>query len=45
MTGFRTLLTASVVSNLGDGMVLGALPLLTAQITRDLVAVCRVSPP
>lgn len=41
--GFRTLLTASTVSNLGDGMLLGALPLLTAHITRDPVAVSSVT--
>ncbi|MBI5158352.1 MAG: MFS transporter, partial [Acidimicrobiia bacterium] len=43
MTRFRTLLSASVVSNLGDGMLLGALPLLTAQVTRDPVAVSSVT--
>lgn len=41
--GYRTLLSASSVSNLGDGVLLGALPLLTAQITRDPAAVSGVT--
>lgn len=41
--GFTRLFTASVVSNLGDGILLGALPLLTAGLTRDPVAVSAVT--
>ena len=41
--GYRTLLGASTVSNLGDGVLLGALPLLTAEITRDPLAVSGVT--
>ena len=41
--GYRTLLGASTVSNLGDGVLLGALPLLTAQVTRDPLAVSGVT--
>ncbi|HEX5630083.1 MAG TPA: MFS transporter, partial [Acidimicrobiia bacterium] len=40
---FTRLFTASVVSNLGDGILLGALPLLTASLTRDPVAVAAVT--
>jgi MFS family permease len=42
-SGFPRLFTASVVSNLGDGVLLGALPLLTAGLTRDPVAVSAVT--
>jgi MFS family permease len=41
--GFPRLFSASVISNLGDGVLLGALPLLTAGITRDPVAVSAVT--
>jgi MFS family permease len=42
-TGFPRLFAASVISNLGDGVLLGALPLLTAGLTRDPVAVSAVT--
>ena len=41
--GFPRLFAASVISNLGDGVLLGALPLLTAGLTRDPVAVSAVT--
>ncbi|OFW65041.1 MAG: hypothetical protein A2135_10150 [Actinobacteria bacterium RBG_16_67_15] len=42
-TGFPRLFAASVISNLGDGVLLGALPLVTAGLTRDPVAVSAVT--
>lgn len=38
-SGYWRLLTASGISNLGDGLVLAALPLLAAQITRSEVLI------
>ncbi len=41
--GFRRLWTATVASNLGDGLVLAAFPLLAASITRSPTAVAGLS--
>jgi MFS family permease len=43
MRPFRRLLAASAVSNLGDGIRLGALPLLAATLTRDPAAVASIT--
>ncbi len=40
---YRKLWTATAISTLGDGMYLGALPLLAAQLTRDPLAVSAVT--
>lgn len=42
-SGFGRLWTAVVASNLGDGLVLAAFPLLAASLTRDPVAVAGLS--
>lgn len=42
-TAFARVWTASVLSNLGDGVLVAALPLLAASLTRDPVAFAAVS--
>lgn len=43
MNAFTRLLAASAVSNLGDGIRLGALPLLAATLTRDPTAIAAIT--
>jgi len=41
--GFRRLWTATIASNLGDGLVTAAFPLLAASITRSPTAIAGLS--
>jgi MFS family permease len=43
LTGFSRLFTASVASNVGDGLRLAALPLLAASLTRDPGAIAAIT--
>jgi MFS family permease len=43
LTPFRRLLAASAASNVGDGIRLGALPLLAALLTRDPTAIASIT--